>query len=91
MLREARMYFAVRGQIKTLKELNKMKFSASVLISMVTTLSQAVLQITDLAPPRWKVPLSMVLIILEATKGLSAHWVNPDGTPAAVAYKKSKP
>jgi len=86
MIRELRMYWAVRTQIARMKELSHMKFSASVLISMVTTIALAVVQISDIAPAGWKVPLTMALIILEATKGLANHWVNPDGTPAAVAY-----
>jgi len=64
-----------------------MKLQTNVWLTVIMTAMQCVAQISDLLPERWKHWALASQIIFEALKALRAHFSNPDGTAAQMAYR----
>lgn len=86
MFTELRIYLRLRPYIKQLKEICKMRLSLNLIVQILMTAMQAYNQISDLLPAKWKTPAALVMGIIQGLVALLAHYSNPDGTPATVAY-----
>ena len=87
MLKELQIYWRLRPFIKRLKEESMgKKLSVSVVFSIVMTCLQAVIQIGDLLPTKWKLVSVFAQIGAEALLKVQASLHNPDGSPATEPY-----
>lgn len=85
MFNEIRLWWILRGK---LKELGKMNLTLSVnsILQILLLISQGLNQAMDILSPKMKF---WAMVAMSATQGLIAvlaHFVNPDGTSAKVAY-----
>jgi len=88
MIRELRIWWRLRPLIERFKELTKMRFSVNVAIQLLALIAQGINATQDLLPQRGKF---WALVVLSAVQGLTAvlaHFANPDGSPAELAYTK---
>jgi hypothetical protein len=88
MLRELRIWLRLRPIMKSLQELTKMKFSFNVLIQMLALAAQGLNATMELLPGRGKFWAMVGLSAVQGVTAVLAHFANPDGTPAQVAYLK---
>lgn len=65
-----------------------MKLSVNVVIQILGLAGQAVTAVSDILPPRARVWAFVALSAIQGISGVLAHFANPDGTPASVAYQK---
>ena len=90
MIREIRLWWRLRPLVNQLKELTNMKFSVNVAIQMLALVAQGLMQTQELLPARGKFWALVGLSAVQGVAAVLAHFVNPDGTPAAQPYSKSK-
>ncbi len=90
MIRELRIYLKLRPYIKKLKEQSHMKFSWNLVLQVIATGVQAANALTPMLPEKQRGTLALVVGVLQSISALIAHYSNPDGTPAAVAYLPTK-
>jgi len=88
MLRELRIWLRLRPIMNSLQELTKMKFSVNVLIQMLALAAQGLNATMELLPGRGKFWAMVGLSAVQGVTAVLAHFANPDGTPAQVAYLK---
>jgi hypothetical protein len=88
MLRELRIWLRLRPIMNTFQELTKMKFSVNVLIQMLALAAQGLNATVELLPGRGKFWAMVGLSAVQGVTAVLAHFANPDGTPAQVAYLK---
>ena len=88
MLRELRIWLRLRPILNSLQELTKMKFSVNVLIQMLALAAQGLNATMELLPGRGKFWAMVGLSAVQGVTAVLAHFANPDGTPAQVAYLK---
>jgi hypothetical protein len=88
MLRELRIWLRLRPIMNRFQELTKMKFSVNVLIQMLALAAQGLNATMELLPGRGKFWAMVGLSAVQGVTGVLAHFANPDGTPAEVAYLK---
>jgi hypothetical protein len=86
MFTELRIYLRLRPYINQLKKECHMKFSWNLVVQILGTIAQALNALGDLAPVKYKFAIASIVGIVQAISGLIAHYSNPDGTPATVAY-----
>ena len=67
-----------------------MKFSVNGVIQLIGTLAQTVNALGAFVPDKQKVYVAAALAALQGLSAVLAHFSNPDGTPASVAYTPSK-
>jgi hypothetical protein len=63
-----------------------MKISVNIIIQMLALATQYLNASTEMLPERGKFWAMVVLSILQGIVAVLAHFANPDGTPATVAY-----
>lgn len=68
-----------------------MKFSINMILQILMTAGQAGNAILDFVPAKTKPAVAAGLGIIQGVVGLIAHFSNPDGTNAKVAYIPPKP
>ena len=88
MLRELRIWLRLRPVMDKFQELTKMKFSVNVLIQMLALAAQGLNATVELLPGRGKFWAMVGLSAVQGVTAVLAHFANPDGTPAQVAYLK---
>lgn len=88
MLRELRIWLRLRPVMNKFQELTKMKFSVNVLIQMLALAAQGLNATVELLPGRGKFWAMVGLSAVQGVTAVLAHFANPDGTPARVAYDK---
>ena len=88
MLRELRIWLRLRPVMNKFQELTKMKFSVNVLIQMLALAAQGLNATMELLPGRGKFWAMVGLSAVQGVTAVLAHFANPDGTPAQVAYLK---
>jgi hypothetical protein len=88
MLRELRIWLRLRPITNRFQELTKMKFSVNVLIQMLALAAQGLNATVELLPGRGKFWAMVGLSAVQGVTAVLAHFANPDGTPAQVAYLK---
>ncbi len=88
MLRELRIWLRLRPVMSKFQELTKMKFSVNVLIQMLALAAQGLNATVELLPGRGKFWAMVGLSAVQGVTAVLAHFANPDGTPAQVAYFK---
>jgi hypothetical protein len=88
MLRELRIWLRLRPIMNRFQELTKMKFSVNVLIQMLALAAQGLNATMELLPGRGKFWAMVGLSAVQGVTAVLAHFANPDGTPAQVAYLK---
>jgi hypothetical protein len=88
MLRELRIWLRLRPIMNRFQELTKMKFSVNVLIQMLALAAQGLNATVELLPGRGKFWAMVGLSAVQGVTAVLAHFANPDGTPAQVAYLK---
>jgi hypothetical protein len=88
MLRELRIWLRLPPIINKFQELTKMKFSVNVLIQMLALAAQGLNATVELLPGRGKFWAMVGLSAVQGVAAVLAHFANPDGTPAQVAYLK---
>lgn len=66
-----------------------MKFSFNAVVQVLGTVAQGANSFGGFVPARYQVPFALGVGALQAVTALLSHFANPDGTPAAVAYKKA--
>jgi hypothetical protein len=67
-----------------------MKFSLNVAIQMLALVAQGLNQALDLLPPRARFWAMVVLSVVQGLTAVLAHFANPDGTPAIIAWRKDR-
>lgn len=65
-----------------------LKFSVNAVIQIVGVVGHAAAQLSDVLPPEGKFWASVVLAAAQGVAGVLAHFVNPDGSPASMPYRK---
>ena len=65
-----------------------MKFSVNVFIQMLALAAQGLNATVELLPGRGKFWAMVGLSAVQGVTAVLAHFANPDGTPAQVAYLK---
>ncbi|HWR52109.1 MAG TPA: hypothetical protein VN428_13445 [Bryobacteraceae bacterium] len=90
MIRELKLYWRLRPILNQFKELSKMKFTVNVAVQMLALAAQGINQAQDLLPPRGRFWAMVALSAIQGTTAVIAHFANPDGTPAILAYRKEK-
>lgn len=88
MLSELRIWLRLRPIMNRFQELTKMKFSVNVLIQMLALAAQGLNATVELLPGRGKFWAMVGLSAVQGVTAVLAHFANPDGTPAQVAYLK---
>jgi hypothetical protein len=88
MLRELRIWLRLRPIMNSFQELTKMKFSMNVAIQMLALAAQGLNATVELLPGRGKFWAMVGLSAVQGVTAVLAHFANPDGTPAQVAYLK---
>ncbi len=88
MLRELRIWLRLRPIMNRFQELTKMTFSINVLIQMLALAAQGLNATVELLPGRGKFWAMVGLSAVQGVTAVLAHFANPDGTPAQVAYLK---
>jgi hypothetical protein len=88
LLRELRIWLRLRPMMNRFQELTKMKFSVNVLIQMLALAAQGLNATVELLPGRGKFWAMVGLSAVQGVTAVLAHFANPDGTPAQVAYLK---
>lgn len=88
MLRELRIWLRLQPIMNRFQELTKMKFSVNVLIQMLALAAQGLNATVELLPGRGKFWAMDGLSAVQGVTAVLAHFANPDGTPAQVAYLK---
>jgi hypothetical protein len=88
MLRELQIWLRLRPMMNRFQELTKMKFSVNVAIQMLALAAQGLNATVELLPGRGKFWAMVGLSAVQGVTGVLAHFANPDGTPAQVAYLK---
>lgn len=88
MLRGLRIWLRVRPVVNKLQELTKMKFSVNVAVQMLALAAQGLNATMELLPGRGKFWAMVGLSAVQGVTAVLAHFANPDGTPAQVAYLK---
>jgi len=88
MLRELRIWLRLRPIMNRFQELTKMKFSVNVAIQMLALAAQGLNATVELLPGRGKFWAMVGLSAVQGVTAVLAHFANPDGTPAQVAYLK---
>jgi len=88
MLRELRIWLRLRPMMKKFQELTRMKFSVNVAIQMLALAAQGLNATVELLPGRGKFWAMVGLSAVQGVTAVLAHFANPDGTPAQVAYLK---
>jgi hypothetical protein len=88
MLRELRNWLRLRPMMNKFQELTRMKFSVNVAIQMLALVAQGLNASVDLLPGRGKFWAMVGLSAVQGVTAVLAHFANPDGTPAQVAYLK---
>ena len=64
-----------------------MTISLNVILQMIGVAIQALNQVAPFFPPKTKVTIAAVVALLQAIVAFLAHFKNPDGTSAQVAYQ----
>jgi hypothetical protein len=88
MLLKLRIWLRLRPVMNRFQELTKMKFSVNVLIQMLALAAQGLNATVELLPGRGKFWAMVGLSAVQGVTAVLAHFANPDGTPAQVAYLK---
>lgn len=88
MLRELRIWLRLRPMMNKFQELTGMKFSVNVAIQMLALAAQGLNATVELLPGRGKFWAMVGLSAVQGVTAVLAHFANPDGTPAQVAYLK---
>jgi hypothetical protein len=88
MLRELRIWLRLRPIMKRFQELTRMKFSVNVAIQMLALAAQGLNATMELLPGRGKFWAMVGLSAVQGVTAVLAHFANPDGKPAQVAYLK---
>jgi len=88
MLREFRIWLRLRPIMNRFQEVTKMKFSVNVAVQMLALVAQGLNATMELLPGRGKFWAMVGLSAVQGVTAVLAHFANPDGTPAQVAYLK---
>lgn len=83
---ELKVWWKLRPVLKGLEEISKMKWTVNTVIQLLGTIGQAVNVVGGLIPPAWHVWVAVVLSAIQGIVGVLAHFKNPDGTTAKIAY-----
>jgi hypothetical protein len=67
-----------------------MKFSLNVAIQILALVAQGLNQALDLLPPRARFWAMVALSVVQGLTAVLAHFANPDGTPAVIAWRKDR-
>lgn len=65
-----------------------MKLSWNLIFQAIATAAQYGNQALSVAPDKWKPYVALGIGVLQAVVAWRAHYSNPDGTPAKIAYVK---
>lgn len=86
MIREIRIYLKLRPYINRLKEELHMKFSWNMILQVIATAIQGVNAISGMLPHDQAAGVAVIVGVVQAVAAAIAHFSNPDGTSAKVAY-----
>ncbi len=92
MLREIRLYWAVKVQYKALSRdwsLFQMNLTINSFIQLLGTVGQTLNVVGGFVPADKKMYVAAGIALLQGIAAAVAHFSNPDGTPAALAYAPS--
>lgn len=67
-----------------------MKLSVNAIIQILAIIGQGAAVVSEVLPPQAQKWTVGTLAVVQALTGILAHFRNPDGTPAAVAYLPQK-
>lgn len=87
MIKEIRIYWALRPHIKKFKELSHMKLSKNMIITGLMTAANAISSISGFLSPKAQLWAWSGQVVIEAALKVIAAFSNPDGTPAAKPYQ----
>lgn len=90
MICELRIYWRLRPVLKQMEGVFKMKLSVNSVLQLLMLVLQGLNQISDLVPPKGKFWIMVGISAIQGLVAILAHFANPDGTPAEVAYIKPK-
>lgn len=65
-----------------------MNLSVNVILQLLMVIAQAINATMDLLPPRGRFYAMVALSAIQGLIAVLAHFVNPDGTPAARPWKQ---
>ncbi len=93
MIKEIKIWWRLRPFIaelrKEVKELSMpTTLKGSVVFSIVLTVLQAVIQLSDMLPVKWRVVALVAQVVYEAVSKIRAFFFNPDGSAASLPYVK---
>lgn len=81
-----RLYLKVSPTLDEMEKLTQMKLSTNVIFQFVALAAQLANQALPLVPPNAQKYVLAALTAAQALASIRAHFSNPDGTPAQVAY-----
>ncbi len=90
MVREIRVYFALRVQLRQLSrdwEALNMNFTINSTLQMLATIGQVCNQVAPFVPENKRVWIAASLAILQGISAALAHFSNPDGSSARLPYQ----
>ena len=88
-LKLARIVYNTWNKVSNeLERKNGMKLSVNSIIQTLMLAMQGLNQASDVLPPKAKFWAMLAISAMQGVVGIMAHFVNPDGTSAKVAYIK---
>ena len=89
MIRELRIWWALRPVVDALRGELRMKLSWSLVLQIGGTVTQGLNALGTFADTKdAKFWIASALALVQMIVGVAAHYSNPDGTPARVAWQK---
>jgi hypothetical protein len=85
---ELRIYLKLRPAIQALRKEFRMKLSWNMFFQIVATAIQGANAVSGMLPPKQQAGLAVIVGAIQGIVAAIAHFRNPDGTPASVAYVK---
>jgi hypothetical protein len=68
-----------------------MTLSVNAIAQLIALVLQVLNQVSGLVPTKYQVYVALVVGVLQAVVAFLAHFSNPDGSSAKVAYTPAKP
>lgn len=86
--RMLKIWLRLQPYINKIKEIAKMKISVNSILQILMLAGQGANAVADVLPEGGKLWVAVALSIIQGVVGVLAHFHNPDGTTAKVAYIK---
>ena len=87
-IKYVKLYFKISPLLDQLKGEMSMKISTNMILQVIATGMQLVNQLGGIVPSKYQTLVLAVLSAAQGVIGAIAHFSNPDGTTANVAYVK---